>query len=261
MSSNPYAAPKAPVADATTPVRGNFLPEGRGVAAGRGMSWIGEAWNVFKQSPGLWIGMVIVLFVIFLVAAFIPFLGMLATMLFFPVFMGGLMLGCRALEENQELEFAHLFAGFRQNFGTLVAVGALYLAATVVIMLVVMVITGVGMFAAFSGGAQPDPGNVGAMFATMGLAMLIYLALTVPVLMAVWLAAPLVVFHDQGAFEAMKASFMGCLKNILPFLVYGVIMFVLAIVASIPLALGWLVLGPMTIATVYTAYRDIYFSS
>jgi uncharacterized membrane protein len=59
----------------------------------------------------------------------------------------------------------------------------------------------------------------------------------------------------------MKASFMGCLKNILPFLVYGVIMFGLAIVASIPLALGWLVLGPMTIASVYTAYRDIYFST
>jgi uncharacterized membrane protein len=117
------------------------------------------------------------------------------------------------------------------------------------------------MFAAFSGGAQPDPGNVGAMFATMGLAMLIYLALVVPLLMAVWLAAPLVVFHDQGAFEAMKASFMGCLKNILPFLVYGVIVFVLAIVATIPIGLGWLVLGPMTVASVYTAYRDIYLSA
>ncbi|MEX2111671.1 MAG: hypothetical protein WD845_00710, partial [Pirellulales bacterium] len=36
---------------------------GRGVAAGRGMSWIGEAWDLFKRSPGLWIGMVLVLFV------------------------------------------------------------------------------------------------------------------------------------------------------------------------------------------------------
>lgn len=261
MSSNPYAAPKAAVADATTPVRGNFVPEGRGVAAGRGLSWIGEAWDLFKQAPGLWIGIVIVMFVMFLVAAFIPLVGPLATMLFFPVLMGGLMLGCRALDESQELEFAHLFAGFRQNFGTLVAVGALYLAASVVIMLIVMVITGVGMFAAFSGGAQPGAGDVGTMFATMGLAILISIALTVPVLMAVWLAAPLVVFHDQGALEAMKASFVGCLKNILPFLVYGVIMFVLAIVASIPLGLGWLVLGPMTIASVYTAYREIYLSA
>jgi uncharacterized membrane protein len=261
MSSNPYAAPKAPVADATMPVRGNFIPGGRGVAAGRGASWIGEAWNVFKQSPGLWIGMIIVLFVLFFVAAFIPLVGPLATMLFFPVFMGGLMLGCRALEENQELEFAHLFAGFRQNFGTLVAVGALYLAGYVVVMLVVVVITGASMFTMMGMGGQPEGGDPMAIFATMGIAFLLAMALTIPLLMAVWLAAPLVVFHDQGAVEAMKGSFMGCLKNILPFLVYGVIMFVLAIVASIPLALGWLVLGPMTVASVYAAYRDIYLTT
>jgi uncharacterized membrane protein len=261
MSSNPYAAPKAAVADQTQAVRGNFVPGGRGVAAGRGMSWIGESWELFKRSPGLWIGMVLVLFVIFVVAAFIPFIGMLATMLFFPVFMGGLMLGCRALEEGRELEFAHLFAGFRENFGTLVGIGGLYLAGTVVVMLVVMVITGAGMFALFAGGAQPEAGNVGTMIATMGLAMLIYLALTVPLLMAVWLAAPLVMFHEHGAIEAMKASFVGCLRNVVPFLVYGVIMFVLAIVAAIPIGLGWLVLGPMTVASVYTAYRDIYLAT
>ena len=78
MGSNPYAAPKAAVADATTPVRGNFVPEGRGVAAGRGLSWIGEAWDLFKQAPGLWIGIVIVMFVMFFVAAFIPLILVLA---------------------------------------------------------------------------------------------------------------------------------------------------------------------------------------
>lgn len=261
MSSNPYAAPKAAVADAATPVRGNFAPGGRGVAAGRGLSWIGEAWGFFKQAPGLWIGMVIVLFVMFFVAAFIPLVGPLATMVLFPVIMGGLMLGCRALDENQDLEFAHLFAGFRQNFGTLAAVGALYLAGYVVIMLVVVVVTGASMFTMMGMGGQPEGADPAAMFATMGIAFLLAMALTIPLFMAVWLAAPLVVFHEQGAIEAMKGSFMGCLKNILPFLVYGVIMLLLAIVASLPLALGWLVLGPMTIASVYTAYRDIYLSS
>jgi uncharacterized membrane protein len=249
------------VAEATTPIRGNFVPEGRGVAAGRGLSWIGEAWDLFKQAAGLWIGIVVVMFVMFFVAAFIPLVGPLATMLFFPVLIGGLMLGCRALEENQELEFAHLFAGFRQSFGTLVAVGALYLAGYVVVMLIVVVLTGASMFTMMGMGGQPEGADLMAIFATTGIAFLLAMALTIPLLMAVWLAAPLVVFHDQGAIEAMKGSFMGCLKNVLPFLIYGVIMFVLAIVASIPLALGWLVLGPMVVASVYTTYRDIYFSS
>jgi hypothetical protein len=42
--------------------------------------------------------------------------------------------------------------------------------------------------------------------------------------------------------------------------VQGVILLVASIVASIPLGLGWLVLGPVLVASIYTGYRDIYFS-
>jgi uncharacterized membrane protein len=81
----------------------------------------------------------------------------------------------------------------------------------------------------------------------------------IPVVMAVWFAAPLIVFHERSAVEAMKESFTGCLKNILPFLLYGVIAMLLGILASLPVGLGWLVLGPVIAASVYTSYRDIYF--
>jgi len=57
----------------------------------------------------------------------------------------------------------------------------------------------------------------------------------------------------------MKASFVACLKNVVPFLVYSVILLPLAFVASIPLGLGWLVLGPVMAASLYTSYRDIFF--
>jgi len=77
-------------------------------------------------------------------------------------------------------------------------------------------------------------------------------------MMAAWFAPALVVFQGEGVIDSMKGSFAGCLKNIVPFLVYGVAFFLLAIVATIPLALGWLVLGPMISASVYTSYRDIY---
>jgi uncharacterized membrane protein len=80
-----------------------------------------------------------------------------------------------------------------------------------------------------------------------------------PVFMAMWFAPPLVVFHQQGAVEAMKNSFFACLKNIVPFLLYSVILFVAAIVASIPFGLGWLVLGPVIAASLYTGYRDLFF--
>jgi uncharacterized membrane protein len=254
---NPYAAPKAPVADAGAGVDGNFIPTGRAVSPGRGWSWIVEGWELFKRQPAIWIAIVVIGVVIFIVLAVIPVIGSLAGMVLAPVFAGGIVIGCRTLEQGGELEIAHLFAGFRERFGTLVSVGLIYLGVTVVIALVVGLITGAGMWTLLGGGA--DPVSLGAAGLTVLLAFLVMLALMLPVFMAIWFAPPLVLFHEQGAGEAMKNSFIACLKNIVPFLVYSVILFVAAILASIPFGLGWLVLGPVVAGSLYTSYRDVFF--
>ena len=258
MSSNPYAAPKAPVADATSAPQGNFVPGGRGVAAARGWDWIVGGWNLFKKQPGVWIGLTVIAVVIFVVLSFIPFVGPLALTLLGPVFGGGVMLGCRALDEGGELEIGHLFAGFREKFGTLAAAAAIYLAAYVVIMVVVMLITGASMFA-MMGGGSPEMG-AGAVMGIV-LAMLIAMALMVPVAMAIWFAPCLIVFNQRGAVEAMKESFSGCLKNIVPFLLYGLVFMIVGFVAALPVFLGWLVVGPVFAGSIYASYRDIYFTS
>jgi uncharacterized membrane protein len=79
-----------------------------------------------------------------------------------------------------------------------------------------------------------------------------------PLLMALWFAPALVIFHDVQPMAAMKSSFQGCLRNMLPFLIYGIVGFLLAIVAVIPLGLGLLVLGPVMWGTMYVGYRDIF---
>jgi uncharacterized membrane protein len=56
----------------------------------------------------------------------------------------------------------------------------------------------------------------------------------------------------------MKASLAACLKNVVPFLVYGVLYIVAAIVASIPFGLGWIVLVPVLMLTVYVSYKDVF---
>jgi len=222
---------------------------------GHGWTWIAEGWELFRRQPGMWIGIVLLLFVIMIAAAFIPFIGGLLMTLFAPVFAAGIVIGCKALDGGGALELGHLFAGFRGRTGTLIGVGALYLAASLAIMLVVGLTMGVGMGAMMG---QGDPQDMMALGMTMVLAMLVVFALLLPVIMAVWFAAPLVVFHEHGALDAMKGSFTGCLRNIVPFLLYGVVLLVASIVASLPLLLGWLVLGPVLAASLYTAYRDIY---
>jgi len=257
VSTNPYAAPKAAVADEPV-AQGQYVPGGQKVLASQGWNWIADGWTLFKASPGLWIGMILVLIVILFAMALVPFAGTIAQSLLMPVFMGGLVLGCRAIDDGTGLQFNHLFEGFKTRFGTLIAVGALYLAGFVVIMLVVLMIAGAGVVALMMGGGeQPDAAQTGALMGLL-LGVLIALALSIPLVMAVWFAAPLVVFHELGAVEAMKQSFTGCLRNIVPFLVYGIIGFLLAIVASIPLGLGWLVLAPVLAASIYTGYRNIY---
>ena len=58
--------------------------------------------------------------------------------------------------------------------------------------------------------------------------------------------------------DAMKASFSASLKNFMAMLVFGVIYFVASIVASIPFGLGWVLLVPLTLLTVYVSYQDIF---
>lgn len=228
---------------------------GRAVGAGQGWTWIAEGFGVFRKAPGIWIAAVVILFVILIVLAFIPLLGAVATFLVMPVFVGGLLLGCRALQRGGELELAHLFAGFKEQTGNLIVVGALAIGAWIIVMVPVVLIVGTGGVMAVLRG---DAAGAAAMGGSVMLAWLVALALSIPIYMALWFAPALVVLRGLAPIAALQESFFGCLKNILPFLVYSIVLMVLAIVASIPLGLGWLVLGPTLIASVYVSYRDIF---
>jgi hypothetical protein len=228
---------------------------GRAVGAGQGWTWIADGFGLFKKAPGIWIALVVILFVILVVLAFIPLLGAVATLLVVPVFVGGLLLGCRALQGGGELEVGHLFAGFKEHTGNLIVLGALAIGGWIIVMLPVVAIVGVGaLLAALRG----DAAGIAALGGSFMLAWLVALALSIPIYMALWFAPALVVLRGMAPIEAIKESFLGCLKNILPFLVYSIVLMVLGIVAAIPLGLGWLVLGPTLIASVYVSYRDIY---
>ena len=103
-----------------------------------------------------------------------------------------------------------------------------------------------------------NPVGIGLAFGSVALAMLLSLALSMPLFMAMWFAPALVFFNNMSPVEALKASFNACLKNTLPFLVYGLIVLVLAFFAALPIFLGFLVLLPVVSGSVYVSYRDIF---
>jgi uncharacterized membrane protein len=228
------------------------------VPAGHGWTWIASGWELFKRQPGIWIAMAVIFIVISAVFFFMHAFGTILSILLTPVFTAGVVIGAKALDEGRKLEIAHLFAGFTNRFGALIAVGAIYLALLLAIVVVSALVTGVSVWVMLSASPDLTSATLSAMLSIL-LAWLIALGLIVPVVMTVWFAPPLVVFNELGAFDALQSSFLGCLKNIVPFLLYGLILLGFAILASIPLCLGWLVLGPVIGASIYTSYRDIYF--
>jgi uncharacterized membrane protein len=231
----------------------------RSTPAGAGVDWIGQGWRLFTRAPLMWVVSILVMFVIAIVTSIIPIIGPLAFQLVQPVFGAGYMVACRSLETGGEFELEQLFAGFRRNFANLVVVGLIFFAGGMVLLLVFAVFAGFGLLMAFATG---DVNDVYPAIMASGISILfgtlVMLLLLVPLVMAYWFAPALVMMHDMAPVAAMKESFRGCMRNIVPFLVYGIVMTLLAIVAVIPLGLGMLVWIPVAIASTYAAYRQIY---
>jgi uncharacterized membrane protein len=246
-------------APATPPLR-----RAGAVASGNGTAWWREGWRLFTASPGIWIAITVLYVIIMVMLSFVPVLGSLATTLLAPVFAGGVLSGCRAQDRGGELRIEHLFGGFSDRLGPLMIVGLLYLIGTLAIVVVVGTLlfaavgmTGIGTL------LTGDPLQAGvAALAALGIgalfAVLLGLLLGIPLMMAFWFAPALVALRNDEPLAATKASFDACLRNMIPMLVYSLLGLVLAIVASIPLGLGWLVLAPVFAASVYASYKDIF---
>jgi uncharacterized membrane protein len=234
------------------------------VDAGHGVAWWSDAWRLFTASPWMFIAIMVVFIILTCALGLVPLLGSIASTVLGPVFAGGMLAGCRALDRGGELTMGHLFAGFSERLGPLVTLGLLYLAGWLVIFFVFVALL-IGL-AGVSGLPALLTGDVVqlsvAMLAALGIgavfAGLLAMLLGIPLLMAFWFAPALVMLRNDEPVAAMKTSFGACLANALPSLVYGLLGLVFAIVASIPFGLGWLVLAPVFVASVYASYKDIF---
>ncbi|WJG09238.1 BPSS1780 family membrane protein [Aliiglaciecola sp. LCG003] len=251
--NSPYQAPEADLT-ATTETNALFAYTGpKNVGAGAGLEWISKGFSLFKQDVGMWIVTMIVGFLIMLVFNFIPLVGPIASMFLTYVWLGGLMLGCQAASEGKPFDVKYLFAGFTYKFGSLVLLSVIVAVVSVVIMLLTM---GSTYFSLLT--SSGDPSGMPEIGTGFFLSFLIAIALMLPLVMAAWFAPALIVLQNMPVVTAMKESFSGCLKNMIPFLIYGIIMFVLYILGAIPLLLGLLVVVPLVFTSMFASYRDIY---
>ena len=249
--NNPYQAPAANV-DASAATSDNVwaFNDPQKVPAGRGWGWITEGWKLFTKNPLIWIVNVVIFFLIMIILSVIPIISLVANIIQ-PIFTGGLMRGAHTLDTEGNLEVGHLFAGFNEKGGKLAIVGLLNLVAFMIFGAII------GIF--FIGALGTASGGQDGLFTGIML-LLIPVAVIVAILVTMlFLFAPsLIILHDLDVFQAIKMSFIGCIRNIFPLIVYGIIAVVLSVIAAIPVFLGFLVLVPVMVAAMYVAWKDIY---
>ncbi|HEX7044318.1 MAG TPA: BPSS1780 family membrane protein [Burkholderiales bacterium] len=229
--------------------------EPRSVAAGRGVAWFGCGWRTFLENPAIWVVQAVLLLALFLVLAFVPLGGLLVT-LAAPALAAGLLHGAAELQAGRTLEVGHLFRAFRdqRRLGPLLGLGAVGLAAGILSTLI-----GVGFLGTSIMSGEPPAETMLEHLGGRALTALL-LILTVQLIAAalLYFAVPLVMFRGAAPLAAMQSSLRACLRNVLPLFVFSLIYALAAFAASLPFALGWLVLLPWSACMLYCSYRDIY---
>jgi uncharacterized membrane protein len=254
--TNPYRRPKAVVADVQIPVgQGELLAEPNRLSARRGIAWWSAGWRLFRQSPAVWIGIALVAFIIEMLLALTPVLG-IAALIFVPTLMGGIMVGARELDRQRDLSVAHLFTGFALQWRALIVLGVLYFAATFLIdvLMLVGLVQGEGRLFLLRAAIRATSWRETALL----FVILVIVLSSIALFGVMSLASTLVILQRLRPLHALELGYRGCLRNIAPMFVAGLVGLVLAVVASIPWWLGWLILGPMIYTTLYSSYTDIF---
>lgn len=231
--------------------------EPKTVDAGRSRAWLSCGWRIFMRSPLWWIALGIAFLAILFVLSQIPFLGVAAASLLAPVLSAGLLCAAREADAGRALAFTHLFQGFTEpgRLRPLLALGGVALAGAVVSGLLTFLIVGpevLRKMMAVEGMAH------GALPEGMALAASVVLAVELPVATALFYAVPLVMFGGFAPGAALRSSMAVSLRNFLPLLVFSALYAVLAVLATIPLLLGWIVLLPVSVGMLYCSFKDLY---
>jgi hypothetical protein len=226
--------------------------------ARQGWEWIKQGYALFIKAPLLWIVLLFICMIAAVGISSVPIVGEPLVSLLTPAVLVGLMAGCRALIQNEELELAHLFSGFKQHTSQLVTLGGISLVTQFLILGLMMLTGGATLVGILMSGQPQTPDVMVQALAGASFAVLIGIVLFSLLMMAMQFAPLLVYFRNVPPLQAMRLSLRAFFYNVGPMLVYGITFMFLAVLASLPMFLGWVVLLPLVFTSLYASYSDIF---
>jgi uncharacterized membrane protein len=249
--------PDAPLQAAEPPIRR--------IEAGQGATWWGDGWRLFKAAPLLWIAIVLVWLVVSVALTQAGTVGNIASMLLTPVLSAGVLMAARDQDRGGALRFEELFAGFGGGrLAPLLILGLFNFVLTAIVLAIIAAAVvgivgyaGLQMFLANDVLDLASTDLTGLAFTILLLSPLLLIGFAL-ISMAFWFAPGLVAVNRIAPAAALWLSFRANLTNIGAMLIYGVIGVVFIILASAPLGLGWIVLGPVMAGSWYATWRDVF---
>ncbi len=256
---NPYRASPVTQSPDAQSSEATYVEGGRTVAAGEGLEWLTAAWQLFVAAPLIWIVIFVLYVVFFILLSFVPFIGSLIGFALYGVIGAGWMASAQGVAQGEKLELDHMFAGAKKRTQPLLILGAAYAVGMLLISLFMIAALAIG-FVGSGTLSNLMAGELPTLSAMLGALMVVMigLALLAPLMAALWFAPALVYFHNVPPLDALKVSFFACLRNWLPFLVYGILTMMMMVIAIIPFGLGLLVAGPLVFISGYTSYRSVF---
>jgi hypothetical protein len=245
--------------------------------ANRGAAWLREAYAMLSRARLRWLGLLALYYLIMALIELTPWLGKIAMFVLKPIFTVGFLAAAWAQERGELPQPRHLFQGFRSNLWALVPLGLFLLVGVMLSLLATVLVDDGKLLDVLSGQTKLDEETVAS--GDLQGAMLFSAACALPLLLAMWYAPALVVFHDCSAWRALALSLKATLANWRPFTVYGLFLlfyglvlpvFAMTLLAlllpkSVALPAALLLVMPyffLLFATLhisdYVSYRDIF---
>ncbi|MGH9754968.1 MAG: zinc-ribbon domain-containing protein [Blastocatellia bacterium] len=231
--------------------------------------WIGEAWKLFTNNPGAWIGMTLTTAIITIVLIVLPIAFILVPMgifastsspdsalatagfalLLIPLFLIVMLVVAAYLSSGMYR------AAIRQARGETISVGDLFSGGDCFLrVLGLMVLLGITQFViAF---IFSVPGMIVEALQPLGST-----AANIPILIIsgfIFFAIPLIVDRKAGVFEAISASIEATKSQWWMFAIFAFVLGLLFSIGAIVCGVGLLVTVPLYFTTAAIAYRDTF---
>lgn len=236
------------------------LPPIRHVGVGHGVQWISAGWALFLRRPGFWILAALLQTLMVMLVLLVPLLGQVGAHLLMPILSAGLMVVAQRVDTDQPVTIPEVFTGFREHAPAVVNVGVWYMLGWMLIVALGLLLGGGAALSGMAVSMETQYAWLGTIISVFGilLAVVVSLLLVLPLMMSVWLAPALAVFHDIPAMQAMKHSFVASWRSLPAFVVAFFLVTLLLFLTTLTLGLALLVVIPIMAGATYAAYRDLF---